>query len=237
MLHGRLVGGLLARAIETGHARAGFRAARLTVDLFRPAALAPVEVSTSLVRDGRRIRVADAVAVVGGHEIARASCVLLATSADPPAVPWRPEPWVSPHPDTLATANNEGRWEFVLVDGAFQGLSGDHQGPAGRSRIWTRETAALVAGEPLTPFVRAAVSADIASPLANATEIGVAHINADYSLALARYPTGEWVGVEATQQQGADGISIATCTLYDTAGPFATSTAVALANPPLTRPE
>ena len=40
MLHGRLLGGLAARALEAEHGAPGWRAARLTVDLFRPAAMA-----------------------------------------------------------------------------------------------------------------------------------------------------------------------------------------------------
>ena len=44
MLHGRLLGGLAARALEAEHGAPGWRAARLTVDLFRPAAMALVEI-------------------------------------------------------------------------------------------------------------------------------------------------------------------------------------------------
>ncbi len=229
MLHGRLLGGLAARAIEAEHGQAGFRAARLTVDLFRPGAMEPATVTTTRVRDGRRIRVVDSTVIVGGHEVARASCVLLAEAAEPQGTPWRPEPWRSPHPDTLETRTTEGHWEIAEVEGGF--------GADGRARIWTRETAALVDDEPLSPFVRAAVSGDLASPLANSSSAGLAYINADYTLAMARYPRGEWIGLEAAHQLADTGISSASCTLYDLDGPFATSTAVALANPPLPPPE
>lgn len=228
MLHGRLLGGLAARAIETEHGQPWFRAARLTVDLFRPGAMAPATVTTTRVRDGRRIRVVDATVVVGGHEVARASCVLLAESSDPPGQPWRPQPWVSPHPDTLETRTTEGLWEVAVVEGGF--------GTDDRARIWTRETATLVDDEPLSPFVRVAVSGDLASPLANSSSAGLAHINADYTLAMARYPRGEWIGLEAAHQLADSGISSASCMLYDLDGPFALSTAVALANPPLPPP-
>src|ERR1700733_9529459 len=58
VLHGRLIGGLTARAAE--HARAAdpdMFCSRLTIDMFRSAALAPVRVSARPVRAGRRIAV------------------------------------------------------------------------------------------------------------------------------------------------------------------------------------
>jgi hypothetical protein len=104
---------------------------------------------------------------------------------------------------------------------------------AEQSRVWTRDRAGLVAGEPLTPFVRAAMSGDLACPLANGSDQGLYYINGDYTLALGRYPVGEWIGLEAAQQVAADGISIAASTLVDLSGPFATSTGTSLARPAL----
>ena len=60
MLHGRLLGALAARAAEAVGAAEGFVGARLTVDLFKVAPMAPVQVDAAIVRQGRRIRVADA---------------------------------------------------------------------------------------------------------------------------------------------------------------------------------
>ena len=55
VLHGRLIGGLTARAAEQARAEVPELAcARLTVDLFRSVPLAPVRVTASPVRSGRR---------------------------------------------------------------------------------------------------------------------------------------------------------------------------------------
>lgn len=233
MLHGRLLGGLAARAFEAELIGPGWRAARLTVDLFRPAAMAPVAVRTQVVRRGRRIQVADATMTCGGYDVARATVVILATSAEPPGRVWRPEP--RPWPDPLAVAwvpdptEPEPAWLVNPLPGAE--FDSAHQ-----SRVWTCDRADLVEGEPLTPFVRAAVSGDLACPLANGSDQGLHYINGDYTLALGRYPVGEWIGLEASQQIAADGISIAASTLVDLDGPFATSTGTSLARPPLDKP-
>ncbi|HEX6029975.1 MAG TPA: acyl-CoA thioesterase domain-containing protein, partial [Tepidiformaceae bacterium] len=59
-LHGRVVAGLLAHAIEEEWGDPQFLPARLTVDLYRMPPFAPVEVATEIERDGNRIRVVDA---------------------------------------------------------------------------------------------------------------------------------------------------------------------------------
>jgi len=231
MLHGRLLGGLAARALEAEFVGPGMRVARLTVDLFRPAGFEEISVATSEVRRGRRITVADAVVTVGEHAVASARAVVLAEGDPPPGVIWAAPVWESPHPSTLppppARADDlvetEPLWQFRIHEAGFES--------AGQARIWTNETGRLVDDEPVTPFVRAALSSDLASPLANGGDVGVGYINGDYTLAIARYPTSDWVGLEAAAHLAADGIAVGACTLYDLDGPFATSTTTALANP------
>lgn len=233
MLHGRLLGGLAARAFEAELIGPGWRAARLTVDLFRPAAMAPVTVRTQVVRQGRRIQVADATMTCDGHDVARATVVILAESTEPPGRVWRPEPRPWPDPLTVAWVPDSTEPEPAWIVNPLPGAEFES---AEQSRVWTRDRADLVEGEPLTPFVRAAISGDLACPLANGSDQGLHYINGDYTLALGRYPVGEWIGLEASQQIAADGISIAASTLVDLEGPFATSTGTSLARPPLASP-
>ncbi len=230
MLHGRLLGGLAARALEAEHGAPGWRAGRLTVDLFRPAAMALVEIAVRPVRVGRRIKVVDALMRCDGHDVGRATAVFLAEGDAPPGRIWRPtnEPW--PEPDSIdaseAGSSDQDGWWFRGVRGGF--------GTAEQTRVWTRETTRLVDDEPLSPFVRAALSGDIACPLANSSDLGLHYINADYTLLIGRYPVGEWVGVEVAQQIDGDGISMGSATLVDRTGPFATSGGASLARPPMT---
>ena len=231
MLHGRLLGGLAARAIENEFVDEGWRVSRLTVDLFRPAAMKPVQITTSTVRKGRRVRVVDALMVCDGHQVGRLTAVVLATSEEPPGTIWRPiaEPWPDPETmpppsDSTGAADDDG-WLFRVAQGGFDS--------AVQSRVWTNETVPLVAGEVTSPLVRAAVSGDIACPLANSSDQGLFYINADYTMFMARYPVGDWVGIEVVQQLQADGLSIASATMVDRNGPFGTSSGSSLTRPPL----
>lgn len=238
MLHGRLLGGIAARALENEIGGPGWRAARLTVDLYRPSAMAPVRIEVRPVRNGRRLRLADAVATCEGHEVGRVTGLFLPEGEEPPGRIWRPdhEPWPDPEtlppppdPEASGGAGGDGGadddWWFRIVEGGF--------GTVRRSRIWTNDTAPLVDGEAMSPLVRAAVSGDIACPLANSGDEGIHYINADYTMLLARYPDGRWIGLEVAQQLAADGIAIASATLVDRHGPFATSSGASLARPPL----
>ena len=231
MLHGRLLGGLAARAIELAFGADDWRVSRLTVDLFRPAALKPVQITTATVRAGRRVRVVDALITCDGHEVGRVNALLLATSEEPPGTIWRPTAASWPDPETLpepfdstGEADDDG-WLFRVAQGGFDS--------AVQSLVWTNETVSLVEGETISPLVRAAISGDIACPLANSSDEGLYYINADYTMYLARYPVGNWVGIEVVQQLQADGISIASANLVDRDGPFATSSGSSLARPPL----
>ena len=158
--------------------------------------------------------------------------MFLAESEEPPGEIWRPatEPW--PDPEAMDGPVEEGApgqpaWLFKLVQGGFQ--------TDAQSRVWSNETAQLVAGEEVSPFVRAALSGDVACPLANASDEGLFYINADYTMLLAREPEGHWIGLQVDHQLQSDWISIASATMVDRLGPFATSSGASLRRPPLDR--
>ncbi|WP_043617192.1 acyl-CoA thioesterase domain-containing protein [Nonomuraea candida] len=227
MLHGRLLGGLAARALEERHAEPGLHFARLTVDLFRNSPLLPVTVETALVRDGRRIRVADATLSTEQGVIGRASAVLLRQGEQPDGRRALVTPaWDEPPPQEPPAAGDGWRPPFDLWWVSPFGEPG---------RAWMRESHPLVDDEPLTPFVRVALAADFASPLANAQADGLRFINADYTLTLARLPEGELVGVESTGHVSAGGVAAGQVTMHDTAGPIGFCVVTAVANPVLGR--
>jgi hypothetical protein len=87
----------------------------------------------------------------------------------------------------------------------------------------------LIGGEPWTPFARAAVSCDFASPFANAGEQGLAYINSDVTLYLHRLPVTEWIGYEVVNHRATDGVAVGECWVHDERGPIGSATVAALA--------
>jgi hypothetical protein len=225
-LHGRVIIGLLAFVIEQRHGADDFVPARLTVDMFRLPNMSPIEVKTRVVRDGLRIKLVEADFISGGVAMARASCQLLRKTQNAPGLIWSLPNWDVPAPTDIAVPENprlnmHGKWTTRPIVGAM--------GALGPRRLWMSEVRDLVEGAPLTPFVRAAVAADFASPFANAGDHGLGYINSDVTLYLHRLPIKEWIGFEVVNHQSADGVAIGECFLYDEQGPIGSSTVAALA--------
>jgi Thioesterase-like superfamily len=226
MMHGRLLAGLAAWAIEREHGEARFQPVRLTVDLFRSPPMEPATVTTTLVRAGGRVRAVDAAVVIGDIEVGRASSLFLLRS----------EPldeqdgaltlaWNAAPPEEVARVEQsvDMPFEVLPLDGEWFGAS--------LRRVWLRETRPLVSGVELTPFVRAAMAADFASPLANFGASGLDYINADATLHLGRLPVGEWIGVAVDDRVVAEGVSVAQCVFHDAAGPIGWSSVCGVRTP------
>jgi hypothetical protein len=229
MLHGRLLAGLMARAVERDHGTPDLRVARLTVDLFRNAPMAPVRIEADRVRDGRRIRVVETRSVVGGEVVAKASAMLLRPTDQPEGTVPATQAWDAPPPEALPPSRS--RWPPRVWRFTGGNDPARHWAAVGARRIWLRETCLLVAGEPLTPPVRATLAADSASPLAHASDTGLDFINADYTLYLGRLPVGDTIGLESGGHTSADGIAVGHCTMHDLTGPVGYCMAAAVANP------
>jgi hypothetical protein len=211
-LHGRVIIGLLGFVIEQRHGADDFVPARLTVDMFRLPNI--------------RIRVVEAGFVSGGIAMARASCQLLRKTENPLGKVWSPPNWDAPPPVAITAPTDpklgmHGKWTTRPIVGAM--------GSLGPRRLWMSEVRELVAGTPLTPFVRVAVAADFASPFANAGDQGLGFINSDVTLYLHRLPVTRWIGFEVVNHHATDGVAVGECWLYDEHGPIGTSTVAALA--------
>lgn len=225
-MHGRIVVGLLGQEIERRHGGADYIPARLTVDMYRLPDFSPVDVTTRIVRDGKRIKVIDAEFFSNGVSMARATSQLLLRTENPPGKVWSPPNWNAPRPADLPEPDNphagmKGMWAVRPIEGAM--------GTIGPRKIWMSELRELVEGVPLTPFTRVAISADFTSPFANAGDQGLRYINSDVTIYLHRQPVTEWIGYEVINHGATDGVAIAECRLYDEQGAIGTSSTTALA--------
>ena len=232
-LHGRVIVGLLAHAIERDYGEPDFTPARLTVDMYKLPGFDTIEVTTKLVRQGGRIKVVDAEFLSGGVSMGRATSQLLRRTENPEGKIWSPPNWDAPSPDSIEPPADRARamggmWAMRPITGAM--------GTLGQKRTWMREIRELVGGIAQTPFTRVALAADFASPFANSGEGGLAYINSDATTYLHRQMQGEWLGLEVVNHQATDGVAIGECFLYDEAGPLGSATVCALAQRRMPRP-
>ncbi|MDT5181706.1 MAG: hypothetical protein QOJ95_5904 [Mycobacterium sp.] len=239
-LAGNYIGGLLGRAVEQAVDDVDLHPARLTVDLLRPVLLQPVRVRSSVVRDGRRLRLVDAVMTQNDVMVARASALFLRRSEHSADTVWTTPvtmPAIPPEPDE-PTGNLPMFLHAFGRDpvGGSPGVGITEWRHDGQKFAWVRETNLLVDDEPLSPFTRTVIAADITSSLSNWGTAGLQFINADYTVTLSRLPEGDYIGLAAMTHYAQAGVATGTATLFDEKGPIGSGVATALVNPGFSPP-
>lgn len=231
---GQIVGGLLAWGIEQLGVDPGLQPARFTVDLLRPVVLQPVQIRTSVQREGRPIKLVDAALVQNGGTVARASALFLRRGDHPDGEVWSAAVRMPPLPTDADDFPAHAPFLFWGYNAGFEPGSRDmRQWEQSHSQkfAWTRLFRPMVHGHPLTPFVRLAFVGDVTSSLSHYGTGGLRYINADYTVTASRLPDGEYLGLAAQSHYGDAGVATGAATLFDRHGPLGTSAAAALAQP------
>jgi acyl-CoA thioesterase len=224
-LNGPAVVGLAAQTLENYCGTDDFMPVRFTADLFRAARNARTTVDVRVVRDGRRVRSAECDVVQGDRPVARATLVQYRRSSAPPGHQWTAPMTVVAPP----TPDNELAPFVGSDDGGWTRSPGEHQN-ASRKRFFN-DGVSVVAGEKLSPFVRAVTLAESTSLVTNLGTDGIGYINGDLTVALSRLPLDEWLMIQADSHFASDGVSVGTATLFDHQGAFGSGMVTAVANP------
>jgi len=231
-MHGVATSGALARELERAVAAIGrdhLRPARYTVDLFRAPSMSACTLRSSVVREGARLCLVDAVLEQDGRAVARAGAIFLAPSENPPGAVWSSDDVPQPPPLELAAVSEEPRVPLFSSDEVgWSQVFAEHQN-ASRKQTW-QTALPVVVGEKPTPFQSVAGIADSTSMVMNWGDAGVEYINTDITLALSRLPVSMEVGLAARERFAHDGIAVGTAVVFDREGPIGTSTVSSLAN-------
>lgn len=230
-MHGVAISGALARAAEQAVLAEGGRElvpARHTVDLFRPAAMAPCFFATTVVRSSNRLALVDTLLLQDDEVMARSSALFLKATEEPPGEVWkRTTPLPSP-PDVPVAGPNDVRPPFFLSDGEWSQNFAAHQN-AEHKTIWNT-VPQVVSGEVSSGFSAAAAVADSTTLVTNWGTAGVNYINADVTLTLSRQPVGREIGLTALDHTSYDGVSVGSALVFDRAGALGTTIVTALSN-------
>jgi acyl-Coa thioesterase superfamily protein/acyl-CoA thioesterase superfamily protein len=206
---------LLGRAIEAPGTLVG----RITVEILRPVPLAPLAVSSDVLRPGRNVELVGATLAEPGDErpIASATAWRLRTAATDP-LPGPGEPPAGPgagHERPFFPTGQEVGYhtamDYRFVEGAFT-----EPGPA---RVWLRMRQPLVEGEPASPLARVLVAADSGNGVSAALDYRRwVFINTELTVHLIREPAGEWVQLDSITRVGPGGVGLAETVLWDESG-------------------
>ena len=193
MQHAGPPAALLGRAVEA-KARRAMRVARMTFDIARPVPIAPLDVTTSVVREGRSVMVVEAAI----EPYMRCTALLIRTSEkaapDVPARRRRPAS-TAPSPSRSSRCQHDVGYhtamEVRFATGGFL-----ESGPA---TAWMRMREPLVEVEQPSPLTRVLVAADSGNGVSSVLDFReYLFVNPDLTVHLLRYPAGAWVCLQAT---------------------------------------
>lgn len=215
--HGGPPSALLARACERLVAASGMALARMTVELLSPVPIAPLAVTASVTREGRKVQRLDATLRCEGRIVCRATAVAIRVAA----LPLEPAPDGLPLPSPAESAPfvfpffRGGLGYAVAVETRLaHGVWGE-----GAAALWIRTRVPLVPGETPSPFQRVLIAADSGNGVAVVLDPAQwMFMNADLTVALHRPAAGEWVCVDSDTVVGPSGVGLTVTRLLDERG-------------------
>jgi hypothetical protein len=219
--HGGAPASLICWVTERIPTKEPMQVTRLTVDLLRPVPIAPLEIAAEVVREGRKIQLCSVRLSANGVECVRAS-VLKVRTADltlPDNVVDEkvelPPPEAGYAPQGLLGGN------IAFVTGlTLRVVKGDF-GKPGPAALWFRAERPIIAGEAISPLMRAALTGDFCNGVSSVLDFRKwTFINGDLTVSLARMPVGEWILLDAETWLGDKGAGLACARLADQRGYF-----------------
>lgn len=205
----------------------------MTFEILRPIPISTLTVEAEVVRPGRSVELIEgSLSDEDGSPLIKARAWRIRTEdmapdAGPPAESPPPGPEVAqvqPFFDTGVEVGYHSAMDVRFVSGGYR-----EPGPA---LAWLRMRVPLIEGEAIEPRDRVLVAADsgngVSAPLDYHRWM---FINADLSVALRRFPKGEWVGLEAVTFAERDGTGLTDTALYDEQGLVGRATQSLLVGP------
>jgi len=252
--HGGAPATLIAGAFERMQPGAELPFARLSFSFLRPIPLAPLQLSTRIVRPGRRVQELEAELHAGEELVCRAHAlrivpapaelpelaVRVTRESEPPRLPGPEEA----HPVDFNPGAPEARsfaasaMEMRFLHGRplkghlpEVGVTAAHE-PVGAAAVWMRLRRPVLPGETPTPLVCTMAAADFGNGIAAVLPFDrYVFINADLAVTLNRRPAGEWIALDARTLLHPDGVAWSESTLHDERGPLGRVTQALVVQP------
>lgn len=217
--HGGPPTALLAHVMRARHPADGMRIARITVEFLGSIPRVPLTVSTTVARDGRRIRLLEAALLAAGKPVALARAWQIAANGEGgiPVVPGAAPPPLPPAQEQRFFSGFEhwGYGESV----EWRWAHGSFDSATAQAAVWARPRIPLVAGEPASPQDLPLIVADSANGISGPFDPREwLFIPPAVTVTLHRDPAGDWVCLAASTMLAADGLGSTLGTLSDDVG-------------------
>jgi hypothetical protein len=229
--HGGPPTALLAHAMLAAHPRDDMRLARITADFLGPIPLAEVEIVTRILRPGKRIELIEGTMTSGGREVvvARAWRMVIQPpgSIPPGRTPPDPVPQRAPAQEPPPWLRGWGygesiEWRYATSPGSADAADpADAASRSGATAVWARPRGPLIAGEAIAELDRALIVVDSANGIGAQLPMATwLFVPPSLTVAIERYPRGEWILLEARSTLTDDGVGACVARLADDDGHF-----------------
>jgi hypothetical protein len=221
--HGGPPAALLMRAVEGVESPEPMQVSRFTMEILGPVPVGDLDVTTRIVRPGRRVQLVSASLVHDGVEVVTATAWRIADrpGSSPPSAPIDID--VPPPDEGAAFSAEMPAWfgEGFHTRAVDKQLCSGSFAEPGPGVAWLRLAVAVVGDETPTPVQRVAAVADFANGLSAYLDLrNHLFINTDLTISFGRAPTGVWTLLDAASVVGSDGMGHSTSRLADTSGVF-----------------
>jgi hypothetical protein len=219
--HGAAPTALICWVVERIPTLVPMHVARITVDLLRPVPVAPLEVKSEVLREGRKIQLCQIQLFADGTEVTRAT--VLRIRSTPLSLPdtVKDEPVMYPSPEESRAPKESSSGSNAFVTGLQMRIAKGGFRRPGPAAIWFRAERPIISGAPITPLMRAAITSDFCNGTSAMLDFNDwTFINGDLNINLARMPVGEWILLDAESYVGPTGVGIAFARLGDVQGYF-----------------
>lgn len=232
-LHGGAPAALITSAFERVEPGSELSIGRLSFEYLRPVPLAPLTITTQIVRPGRRVQELAAELHAGDQLVARAGALRVqavpedAQTAAAAALQGAPAGLAADPVKAMPPRASGERKRFALNDSTDASFAGtamemlwlNDPWLAGPGRVWQRLRHPLLPGQPATELARLAATADFCNGVSATLPFDrFLFINADLTIHLQRAPAGEWIGLDARTRLHAGGAGLAEGVLHDEQG-------------------
>lgn len=219
--HGAAPTSLICWAVERIPTLVPMQVTRITVDLLRPVPVAPLQIKTQVLREGKKIQLCSVQLLVDNMEVVRAN--VLKIRATPLALPdsIKDEAVTLPGPDDSRIPKNGPGGTNAFTTGVQMRIAKGGFRIPGPAAVWFRAERPIVAGDVISPLMRAAIASDYCNGTSSPLDFEKwTFINGDLNINLARMPIGEWILLDAESYIGPNGAGVAFARLGDTQGYF-----------------
>lgn len=217
--------GLLTHELSEFAVQANMRIARISLDILGQIPLDDSTITTRCIRPGRTIELIEGVLSSRGRDCIIARAWRLITQ-DTSSIAGLEDQQALHQPDELAEWQEMHKWPGGFIK-TLRLVSEPERRP-GRGMVWMTNNVEMIAGVTTSDLVHILGMVDTANGVVPRAGLGLNDSawmfpNTDLQIHMHRLPKGRWLGIEAVQQYGTDGIGITSAVLHDVHGPFGRS--------------